>query len=61
MFEDEAPKPLAGYRLGDSLDRMSVGDLGDLLNDLQAEIERVQSELRRKRGGLSDAESLFKS
>lgn len=61
MFEDDAPKPETGYRLGDNLDKLSVGDLEDLIGDLAQEIERVKAEVSRKRGDLSAAESLFKT
>lgn len=61
MFEDDAPKPVPGYRLGEDLEKWSVGDLKLLLEDLSAETARVEAEIRRKRGDLSAAESLFKS
>lgn len=61
MFEDDLPKPAAIYSLGDSLDKLSVGDLEELLQDLRQEVERVEQEFRRKSGGLSAAESLFKT
>ena len=61
MFEEEAPKPKPGYRLGENLDAWSVGDLRELTEDLKKEIERVESEIARKRGDLSAAESLFKT
>ena len=61
MFEDEAPKPVEGYRLGENLDAWSVGDLNDLINDLNNEIRRVEAEIGRKQGDLSAAESLFKT
>ena len=61
MFEDDEPKPVAGYRLGDDLSKWSVGDLKELLEDLHNEAARVEAEISRKRGDLSAAESLFKS
>ncbi len=61
MFEEEPPKPVAGYRLGENLEAWSVEDLADLVDNLKSEIERVQTEVARKRGDLSAAESLFKS
>jgi len=61
MFEDDAPPKPAGYRLGDNLDVWSVGDLRGLIQDLQSEIARVETELERKQGRNSAAESLFKS
>lgn len=60
MFEEDAPKPASGYRLGDNLDAWSVEDLRELLDRLRGEIDRVQLEVDRKRGDLSAAESLFK-
>lgn len=61
MFEEEAPKPKPGHRLGDNLDALSVGDLQELVAELQEEIRRVEADMERKRGGLSAAESLFGS
>lgn len=61
MFEDEAPKPQTGYRLGEDLAKWSVEDLQRLLDDLAGEAKRVEAEIRRKRGDLTAAESLFKS
>ncbi len=61
MFDEETPKPTPGYRLGDNLEKFSVGDLEELIRDLRTEIERAEADLKRKRGGLSAAESLFKS
>lgn len=60
MFEEEDPKPQLGYRIGDDLEKWSVGDLQELLEDLKKDMERVEAEISRKRGDISAAESLFK-
>jgi len=59
--EDDLPKPVIRHSLGDNLDKLSVGDLEALLQDLRQEADRVEQEFQRKRGGLSAAESLFKT
>lgn len=61
MFEDDSPKPDARYSLGDDLEKLSVVDLEELMNDLATESDRVKAEIGRKRGDISAAESLFKS
>ena len=58
--EDEKPRP-PGYRLGDDLSRLSVGDLEDLAAALRAEAHRVDAERERKKGALGGAAALFKN
>ena len=58
--EDEKPRP-PGYRLGDDLSRLSVGDLEDLAAALRSEAHRVDAERERKKGALGGAAALFKN
>ena len=58
--EDEKPRP-PGYRLGDDLSRLSVGDLEDLAAALRSEADRVDAERERKKGALGGAAALFKN
>jgi len=56
--DDERPRP-PGYRLGDDLSRLSVGDLEALAAALRAEADRVEAERERKKNAVGGAEALF--
>ena len=58
--EDDKPRP-PGYRLGDDLSRLSVGELEELAARLRAEAGRVEAERERKQGAIGGAAALFKS
>lgn len=51
----------SGVTIGESLETLSVAELEGRIKDLEAEIERVKSELTRKRAHEAAARSLFKS
>ena len=60
MDWDEArPKPAA--QLGEPLATLSVGELEQRIASLQAEIERVNVELAKKRAHEAAASALFKT
>lgn len=61
MFDDEEVQSRPEEFIGQNLESWSVKDLEDLIMRLQTEIKRVEGERVRKSGGLSVAESLFKS
>jgi uncharacterized small protein (DUF1192 family) len=42
------------------LDRLSVEELGDYRAELEAEIVRVDAEIRERRGHIAAAEALFR-
>ena len=64
MDWDEARKPpTAGeqVRVGDVLERHSVGELEQRIKTLESEIERVRVELESKRAHEARAASIFKT
>ena len=59
-WDDELPKPKAIITVGENLERLSVADLDERIQALEAEIVRVQAERRAKKSLISAAEELFK-
>ena len=60
MFdEEEQPKPKGIQPL--DLDVMSVEALGEYIEELEAEIERVKAKISSKKDARGAAESFFKS
>jgi uncharacterized small protein (DUF1192 family) len=54
------PKKAKSYELGQDLSKLSVGELRALIEDLKAEIARVEQALGNKQSSKSAAESVFK-
>jgi uncharacterized small protein (DUF1192 family) len=62
MFEDlEPPRKKKGYTLGEKLDQFSIADLDEVIGDLKAEIERLESDKAKKKASTAAAEALFKN
>ena len=61
MFDEDLPKPKAEEVFPRNLENMSVSELEDYINDLQAEIERVQADKSAKKASQDAAASVFKS
>ncbi len=59
-WDDVRPKPKPDIVVGEKLESLSVDDLVQRIAALEAEIERVKSELAVKRGRVAAAEALFK-
>ncbi len=60
MFDEDLPKPKCDNGLPRSLDDMSISDLEEYINDLEAEISRVRSDIDRKKASSQAADSFFK-
>ena len=60
MHADETVKKTKTHEVGMVLDAMSVEELGERIGLLQAEIERLKTEIDIKTKSLSAAESIFK-
>jgi uncharacterized small protein (DUF1192 family) len=56
----EPKKKPKGYELGQDLTKLSVGELKALVDDLKAEIGRLEAALAAKQSSKSAAESAFK-
>jgi uncharacterized small protein (DUF1192 family) len=56
----EPKKKPKGYELGQDLTKLSVGELKALLDDLKAEIGRLEAALAAKQSSKSAAEAAFK-
>ena len=54
------PKKPKSYELGQDLSKLSVGELKALIDDLTAEIARVEAARAAKQSSLSAAEAAFK-
>jgi len=56
----QPPKKPKSYELGQDLSKLSVGELKELINELKAEIARVEQALNAKQSSKSAAEAAFK-
>jgi len=59
-WDDELPKPKATITVGENLERLSVAELDDRIQALEAEIARVKTERTAKQALISAAAALFK-
>lgn len=59
-FEDLPKKP-AGIVIGENLDLLSVSELEQRVQALEAEIERVKTAAQSKRASKSAADAFFRS
>ena len=59
-WDDVKPKPAKAIVIGEALDTQSVAELEVRLTALAAEVERVGTEIERKRGQNAAADALFK-
>ena len=59
-FEDPPRKP-TGMVIGENLDLLSVSELEQRLQALEAEMERVRAVLQSKRASKSAADAFFRS
>ncbi len=61
LFDDDRPqKPLA-HEIGSDLSLLSVDELSNRIELLQAEISRLEEDKKRKSAGRLAAENLFRS
>jgi uncharacterized small protein (DUF1192 family) len=54
------PKKAKGHEIGADLSKHSVGELRALIDELKAEIARVEQTLSAKQSSKSSAEAVFK-
>ena len=63
MARDEGenrPAPKPSHAIGEPLDAVSVGELGERVALLRAEIARIEAEIARKQASRSAADAVFK-
>jgi len=60
MFDEELPKKKDNSEFPKDLETMSVKDLGDYVQELNSEIERVQKDIEEKQASKEAADSVFK-
>jgi uncharacterized small protein (DUF1192 family) len=60
LFDDEPLKKPKAHEIGQDLSLLSVGDLGERIALLRAEIERLEAELQAKDMTKNTAEALFR-
>ncbi|SCW73431.1 Uncharacterized small protein, DUF1192 family [Rhizobium mongolense subsp. loessense] len=60
FIDDDLPKK-AAYEIGSDLSMLSVDELKERIEQLRAEIARIEAEVTRKASGRAAAESLFRS
>jgi len=59
-LDDLEPKKKKSYELGQDLSKLSVAELGELIEGLKAEIARVEATRAAKQASLSAADAAFK-
>jgi uncharacterized small protein (DUF1192 family) len=57
---DDLPKKKIAHEIGQNLDLLSVGELGERVVLLKEEIARLETEMSRKRASKSAADIFFK-
>ena len=60
IFDDEPKKPVRVHEVGQELGLLSVGELRERIEQLRAEIRRLEAELEAKGATKSAAEALFR-
>jgi uncharacterized small protein (DUF1192 family) len=59
-WDDDLPRPKRVITVGDKLDQLSLAELDERVEALEAEIVRVKAESTAKRALVSAAAALFK-
>jgi len=60
IFDDEPVRKLAVHEIGQDLSLLSVGELGERIEMLKAEIVRLEADMAAKGSTRSAAEALFR-
>ncbi|AQS64525.1 hypothetical protein AGRHK599_LOCUS3669 [Rhizobium rhizogenes] len=61
LFDDDRPQKPVAHEIGSDLSLLSVDELSNRIDLLQAEITRLEEERQRKSAGRLAAENLFRS
>lgn len=60
MFDEDLPRKKPKGEFPRNLENMSIDDLGHYIEDLKAEIERVEADIKKKKASRDAAASIFK-
>lgn len=60
IFDDEPVRKLTAHEIGQDLSLLSVGELGERIEILKAEIARLEADMAAKSSTRSAAEALFR-
>ena len=60
IFDDEPQKPKRIHEIGQDLSLLSVGELSERIDQLKAEIARLEAELASKGASRTAADALFR-
>jgi uncharacterized small protein (DUF1192 family) len=60
IFDDEPTKPARVHVIGQDLSRLSAGELTERIDQMKAEIARLEAELSTKGATKAAAEALFR-
>lgn len=61
VADDDAPKKAPKHEVGEDLSSLSLDELGERIDLLTTEIERIEDVIRSKRASADVAASFFKS
>jgi len=61
LFDDDRPQKPRAHEIGSDLSLLSVDELSNRIEILQAEIARLEDEKKKKSVGREAAENLFRS
>ncbi|MEM8540922.1 MAG: DUF1192 domain-containing protein [Pseudomonadota bacterium] len=59
--DENEPKKKLPFQLGQDLSDLSVGDIEEIIDQLEEEIARLQTDAKQKQASKSVADALFKS
>lgn len=60
LFDNEPVKKKVAYEIGQDLSALSVGELGERIAELHAEIDRLEAEKKAKGATKTAADALFR-
>jgi len=61
FLDDDRPAPKRAHEIGQDLSQLSVGELGERIGILEAEIGRLKEALEKKSASRSAADAFFKA
>ena len=60
MDDEDTHRKTAGHQVGEDLTALSIEELGERIDLLKGEIERLQNDIKAKRGSADSAAAFFK-